>query len=99
MLQEYERRMLSYGVPAPPPVPPPPAAAPPQQLYGGHGLVGADLGAQHGGHGVKQVSSCRQQSQPKIPRFPPLHSYFIFSYQTAVKCRAHSCLEILLNGQ
>ena len=57
MLQEYERRMLSYGVPAPPPVPPPPAAAPPQQLYGGHGgLVGADLGAQHGGHGVKQVS-------------------------------------------
>ena len=69
MMQEYERRMLSYGVPAPPPVPPPPAAAPPQQLYGGHGgLVGADLGAQHGGHGVKQVSSCRQQSQPKILR-------------------------------
>ena len=68
MLQEYERRMLSYGVPAPPPVPPPPAAAPPQQLYGGHGgLVGAELGAQHGGQGVKQVSSCPHQSQPTIP--------------------------------
>ena len=68
MLQEYERRMLSYGVPAPPPVPPPPAAAPPQQLYGGHGgLVGADLGAQHCGQGVKQVSSCPHQSQPTIP--------------------------------
>ena len=68
MLQEYERRMLSYGVPAPPPVPPPPAAAPPQQLYGGHGgLVGADLGAQYGGQGVKQVSSCSHQSQPTIP--------------------------------
>ena len=65
MLQEYERRMLSYGVPAPPPVPPPPAAAPPQQLYGG--LVGADLGAQYGGQGVKQVSSCPHQSQPTIP--------------------------------
>ena len=80
MLQEYERRMLSYGVPAPPPVPPPPAAAPPQQLYGGHGgLVGAELGAQLGGQGVKQVSSCPHQSQPTILRLfkspsSPLHS-------------------------